>query len=307
MFVFKLAYGQGIEIYSPISVEAIISHFKNNGLTYSIEGIWLRSSETEIKAFNKGEMYYNNLIKDDSKNKIAFLNIDDEIHMYHYSEKTATYTPQKKEINLRIKPTPNKSIFLYTLPSQYVDGTRFKEVNAEIVVENNLMKYTTTTEPENAPDIKVIFIRETVGYKISPTEKDLLIKDQKGFVFNFPITTIGDMHFISLEIGGDANSYLIDSGASYVTITSKMEESLRNMGVLRESDYYGSVDLELADKSIVKLRKVVLPVVKMGNQTILNVEAVISDGSLLLGRSLINKFKSWNLDNYKSILTITTY
>ncbi len=307
IFGIHLTIGQDLDVKGEITEVDILNHFRNKGITYSIEGIWLCRMETTIKAYNKGEQFVNKLVQGDSNFKIAFLNVEDKIQMFYYSEESTYFKLQKTDLNQSIKPTPNRSIFLYTLPSVIVDGTRFKECNAEIIVKNDLIQYTTTWEPDNIGDVKTFFIRETTGYKIAPTERDLLITDQVGSIFSFPIKAKSNMQYIDLEIGGESVSYVIDSGASYISITLRMEEALRNMGVLRESDYHGTVDLELADKSIVRVRKVILPMVKIGTLTISNVEAVISDGSLLLGRSFIAKFKSWNLNNYNNILTVETY
>lgn len=307
LFGLHLSFGQGIDVGGEITEADILNHFKNKGITYSIEGIWLCKFETTIKAYNKGEQFFNKVTTGDSNFKIAFLNVQDKIQLYSYSEESTRFKPQTGEARASIKSTPNSSIFLYTVPSVVVDGKRFKECNAEIIVKNNLIEYTTTIEPDDIEDVKTIFITKKTGYKIAPTERDLQASGESGSKITFPIKAVGNMHYLSVEIAGESISYLIDSGSSYISITTAMEKRMKDMGVLRDSDYQGEVDLELADNSIKRLKKIIIPVVKIGSQSITNVEAVVSDGSLLLGRSVMNKFKSWNIDNSSNQLVVEKY
>lgn len=121
------------------------------------------------------------------------------------------------------------------------------------------------------------------------------IKIQKsGAVYKVPVT-----------IGGEKWDYIIDSGSTFLTIDENIENNLINMGIIRSIDYDGMVTVELADGRKKNYKKLVLPVLNLGNIRVTNIEAiVIEDGNLLLGKSVLNKFKSWRIDNLKSELIL---
>jgi len=190
------------------------------------------------------------------------------------------------------------------------DGMFIKESNEEVIVRDNqiIFNYKSESASSHGENKSVtIGSGKFLGTKIAPSQLDLLVRGQTGNKISFPVKSVANMHYISIEIAGESVSYLIDSGASFLSITPKMENRMKEMGILRESDYRGEVELELADNSTIKLKKIIIPVIKIGDQSVNNVEAVITDGSLLLGRSVINKFKSWSLDNSKNILVVEMY
>lgn len=115
----------------------------------------------------------------------------------------------------------------------------------------------------------------------------------------------GSIDKVPISIGGEKYEYIIDSGASFLTIDENIEKKLTEMGVLRSTDYVGVVNLELADGQTKNFRKVILPTITIGNIKVNNIETVIiEDGNLLLGKSVLNKFKEWRIDNFKRELIL---
>lgn len=298
------SYGQTAEEFDGFNNEQLISYFKENGITYSIEGIWLFNHHRETTFFdltmNPGKTVPRNYIND-WKEKKAFVKMGEQIDFLS-SEELNDNSVYSVVISRYLKPTPNNSVYLM------YENSSIPSIQ-EVKVEGNLISWETKKESRdpNSGILRTIYIDRYNGIRIAPTDRDLLTTKQSGNKLTFPIKAMDNMHYLTVDIAGESYSYLIDSGASYISITPKMEDRMKTMGILRDSDYHGVVELEMADNSATKLKKVMIPVIKIGSQTVSNVEAVISDGSLLLGRSLINKFKSWSIDNYKNILTVETY
>lgn len=111
---------------------------------------------------------------------------------------------------------------------------------------------------------------------------------------------------VAFSIGDHEYDGIIDSGASYLVITPDMERDLLIDGVISKASYLESITLEVADGRSVNARVVIIPTLKLGSFSVKNVEACIvpTATSVLLGKSLLNKFRRWSVDNETSELTL---
>lgn len=93
--------------------------------------------------------------------------------------------------------------------------------------------------------------------------------------------------------------FVVDSGAADVTIPADVALTLIRTGTIKEGDFIGSQKYQLADGSIIDSAQFTIRSLKVGDQIIENVRGSIGDlkGSLLLGQSFLEKFKSWSMDN----------
>ena len=103
-------------------------------------------------------------------------------------------------------------------------------------------------------------------------------------------------------------TFVLDTGASDVSIPENVARELEQAGKLDRGDFLGTRTYVLADGSKVPSRRVLLREVTVGGQTVSNVTASISrSGSPpLLGQSFLSKFASWTLDNERAVLVLKT-
>jgi clan AA aspartic protease (TIGR02281 family) len=101
--------------------------------------------------------------------------------------------------------------------------------------------------------------------------------------------------------------FTLDTGASRVTLPRSVALELMRNGSLTASDYVGHAVSTLADGSrrgdiLYRLRSVTI-----GGLKVPDVECSIGDerSSLLLGQSFLSKFRSWSIDNSRSVLVLT--
>jgi len=123
---------------------------------------------------------------------------------------------------------------------------------------------------------------------------------------NIALEVDGGVYHIFVTIGNIEKKFILDSGASDVTISTNFENELINSGTIKK-EYYGSPALyKLADGSIILCRRLILPEFKIGNYTVTNVRTVIGKDSspLLLGKSFLDKFKKWSIDNTTNVLNL---
>jgi predicted aspartyl protease len=77
------------------------------------------------------------------------------------------------------------------------------------------------------------------------------------------------------------------------------ERELVDKGLIKKENYIESGLYKLADGTIVLERRLKIPNVKIGAFTVKDVECGISPTGdvLLLGKSFLNRFSKWSLDN----------
>jgi clan AA aspartic protease (TIGR02281 family) len=94
-------------------------------------------------------------------------------------------------------------------------------------------------------------------------------------------------------------NFIIDSGASDVSIPSDVVLTLIRTGTIKKSDFIGTETYSLADGSAVSSRTFIIRSLKVGDRTVTDVRASMADvnGSLLLGQSFLKRFRSWSQDN----------
>jgi gag-polyprotein putative aspartyl protease len=94
--------------------------------------------------------------------------------------------------------------------------------------------------------------------------------------------------------------FLVDSGATDVSVPVDVVLTLLRSGTLKAADFTGSKTYVLADGSKLPSATFVMKSLKIGDRTLRDVECGISpiQAELLLGQSFLRRFKSWSIDNW---------
>ena len=100
--------------------------------------------------------------------------------------------------------------------------------------------------------------------------------------------------------------FMVDSGASDVTIPEDVVSVLVRTGTIKDTDFTGEQTYVLADGSKVKSKTFRIRSLKVGDRVLENVTGSVAStkGSLLLGQSFLGRFKSWSIDNTKHALVL---
>jgi hypothetical protein len=119
-----------------------------------------------------------------------------------------------------------------------------------------------------------------------------------------PIKVERNLNVIELKIGNLENSFILDSGSSDVSISTELEQQLLLSGYLSDKDYLANGLYKLADGSIKLCKRILLRSIIICNFKVFNTIASVSgeESPLLLGKSFLNKFKKWTIDNSTSNL-----
>jgi clan AA aspartic protease (TIGR02281 family) len=117
----------------------------------------------------------------------------------------------------------------------------------------------------------------------------------------------GGVYTIPCKVNGKPLKFIFDTGASIVLISRSEAVSLFNKGLITNNDFYGITYLKDATGGISEGLKINIKSLQVGNITLANVEAVVSNSinaSLLLGNSALSKIGKIIFDPSNSTLTI---
>jgi clan AA aspartic protease (TIGR02281 family) len=173
-----------------------------------------------------------------------------------------------------------------------------------------------TLDYSNIPNILCPNGEDMVYGKIHKTILKFPIADLDAFFTNansnekiitVPVKKQGNTYLVEIRIGGKSLLYTIDSGASEMVITTTILKDLMDQGIVRNTDFLPEKTFILADGSEKEYRRVMIPVISIGTNRLTNVVSVIAeDGNpLLLGKSFLDKFRTWKINNSTLTLELT--
>ena len=93
--------------------------------------------------------------------------------------------------------------------------------------------------------------------------------------------------------------FVLDSGAADVSVPADVFRTLVRTGSIKGSDITGKQTYVLADGSKLQSPTFLIRSLKVGDTLVENVRGSVAstEGSLLLGQSFLERFKSWSIDN----------
>jgi clan AA aspartic protease (TIGR02281 family) len=122
-----------------------------------------------------------------------------------------------------------------------------------------------------------------------------------------PMVSDGGTFAVPVTINNQITlKFVVDSGASDVSIPTDVVSTLVRTGTITDADFLGRQTYRLADGSTVPSQRFQIRSLKVGNRTSENVTAGIAPvaGQLVLGQSFLKRFQSWSIDNGRSALIL---
>ena len=101
-------------------------------------------------------------------------------------------------------------------------------------------------------------------------------------------------------------NFIVDSGATDVSIPADVVSTLMRTGTIQRSDFLGNKTYALADGSTLPSPTFRIRSLGVGDRLLQNVTASIADvrATPLLGQSFLGRFKSWSIDNSRHALVL---
>lgn len=145
-----------------------------------------------------------------------------------------------------------------------------------------------------------------VKFPIDQRPKDYFQNQSQGIKLqSLPLKKRGNLYTLELRIGDRNFDYIVDSGASDLNISETTEKYLKELGVIQPGDYLKPQIYTLADGSQREYRRILIPKIQLAGIVVENVSASISSDDsqpLLLGKSFLDKFTYWKIDNSASLV-----
>ena len=129
----------------------------------------------------------------------------------------------------------------------------------------------------------------------------------KAFKVVVPLKIDSGIFVVPVQINGTMTlDFVIDSGAADVSVPADVVSTLKRAGTIKESDFIGQRTYVLADGSKSRSATFTIRSLRVGDMVVENVTGSVSSsqGSLLLGQSFLERFKSWSVDNTKHELLL---
>lgn len=119
------------------------------------------------------------------------------------------------------------------------------------------------------------------------------------------IDYLGIGYKLKINVSGSIKYFLFDTGASDLIIDKTIEKELLLNGSLKKENYLNKTEYELANNEIVEGQMVKVDNITIGDYTLNNVIiGIIDEGSLLCGKSFLDKFKKWEIDKKNKVLIL---
>jgi len=115
------------------------------------------------------------------------------------------------------------------------------------------------------------------------------------------------MTFLKIKTGSLVQFWLFDTGATDLLINSEMEQQLKKENILLQENYLGTGEYEMANGVIDTCRKYKIDNIRIGKYAVNNVTVAVTDKGkkIIVGKSLLNKFSSWMINNKEELLILT--
>lgn len=116
----------------------------------------------------------------------------------------------------------------------------------------------------------------------------------------------GGVYLVNLKLGTKPATAILDSGASVVSISRKLEKELLREKIITRNNYIDPAKYRIANGEILTAKRILLPSLTVGNLKMNNVIcSIVEDSSpILLGKSFLDQFSKWSIDNDKQTLTL---
>jgi hypothetical protein len=154
----------------------------------------------------------------------------------------------------------------------------------------------------------LLYITSDITLKTTIDKTQNVTKSDK-IIFSFPLIKIGSSYLIKVRFGNLIKTYILDSGASDMTLDDETYQHLKITNQLKISNNLTSQEYILADGSKVEYKRIKIPTFSIGDINVNNINAVlVEDGKpLLLGKSFLDSFKSWKVDNKNNALIVEAF
>lgn len=145
-------------------------------------------------------------------------------------------------------------------------------------------------------------ISPTTGWKVS----DSLDVTGNKRIDSVDVITVSGMTKLKVKIGPVVNVWMLDCGATDMLVSDTMINKLLQLKLVSRNDFLGQQTYNLANGKEILCDVYRINQVQVGRFTVNNliIGASKDTGSFLLGKTFLNKFRRWSIDNQRNQLIL---
>lgn len=149
----------------------------------------------------------------------------------------------------------------------------------------------------------VIFFTLAISLWAVVINQDILSKLEH---LKIPLSNYYGVYHINGKINNSSINFILDSGASETMISQSELSRITRYSKNDNITYLDGMYYNLADGSNVFCKRIRISEIELGGYKINNVVIAVmpNKSDNLLGRNVLDKFKSWNIDKDKKELTL---
>lgn len=247
---------------------------------------------------------YDRKIEPDSYNRVKLFTMDSNVDDLQL-RKFFTGVTNEYMVTIRCKNRP-----CWTKISEKIANRNEKKISFYFIKERNRDKVF------NAMNYLIALVKNNEDF--NQIDNDPFADKNFGKTYSFVTGSItnqqislsesGGVYLINARINGIEQVFVLDSGASDVSISPKLERELTEREKIKEEDYIEPALYRIADGSVISVRRAILNEVKIGDFIVNNVIVTIGNNEnspFLLGRGFLDNFTKWSIDNSQKTLTLT--
>lgn len=128
-------------------------------------------------------------------------------------------------------------------------------------------------------------------------------------IISIPLIKKGNHFYVKIKFGNLVKTYVLDSGASDMSVDDETYEYFKKTNQLKSQNRLSTGKYQLADGTIVEFKKIKVPFFTIDKIQSHDIDAtIVQNGKpLLLGKSFLDSFKSWKIDNKNQMLTLELF
>jgi clan AA aspartic protease (TIGR02281 family) len=218
----------------------------------------------------------------------------------------ATNGPQLMKINM-IKSLHGYIVLETILTAPTIDSFQQTALAAALKGIRLIGAASSPTPPKGPTNPSSTEVSSNPARPDGPTNPALAAAPSNAARIEVPLKSLGGTFVVPVFINGAITlNFVVDSGAADVAVPADVVGTLIRAGTIEKSDITGKQKYMLADGSISPTVTFTIRSLKVGDVLIENVKGSVSPaaGSLLLGQSFLQRFKSWSMDNNKHVLVL---
>ena len=232
--------------------------------------------------------------------------------IFQYVNSNCIMTSPKDDKNYKPIKTKFFGQNFWSINNNYINAGKFLRVYVQLAeIHMSNIEYGRSTEYDGGEVVVTLELTSEQFQDLKGKEEDMEMSNYRSLdekMEQIKLKFQNGVYLVPIKLNNTISmDFVLDLGASNVSISPDIFLVLYRAGTIQESDFIGSQTYQFADGSTAKSSVFNIRSIQIGDKEIKDVRASISNSlsaPLLLGQSAMKKLDSYRIDNYQNLLII---